>query len=79
MHETVKDKIYKMLDAIKDEQALTQVMEDVAFYASRKDVVDYLTENQLKELDETMKEVDKGEVIGWDDFKKEISEWKSKS
>lgn len=68
-----------MLDTIKDEQVLTQVMEDVAFYTSRKDVVDYLDENQLKELDEAIKEVDKGETISLKDFKREISEWKPKS
>lgn len=49
-------------------------MEDVAFYTSRKDAVDYLNENQLKELDETIKEVDKGEVVSWRDFAREITE-----
>ena len=65
-----------MLDTIKDEQVLTQVMEDVAFYTSRKDVIDYLIENQLKELDEAIKEIDKGETISVVDFKREIGEWK---
>jgi hypothetical protein len=51
---SVKDKIYKMLDTINDEKVLAQVMEDVAFYSSRKDAVDYLNENQLKELDEAI-------------------------
>jgi hypothetical protein len=78
MSNAVKDKIYKMLDSIKDEQVLTQVMEDVAFYSSRKDAVDYLNEDQLKQLDEAIKEVNRGETISLNDFKKALGEWKEK-
>ena len=79
MSNSVKDKIYKMLDKIKDEQILTQVMEDVAFYTSQKDSVDVLSEEQLRQLEAAMAEADKDQVISWSDFKDELSKWKMKS
>jgi hypothetical protein len=79
MSNSVKDKIYKMLDKIKDEQILTQVMEDVAFYTSQKDSVDVLSEEQLRQLEASMAEADKDQVISWSDFKDELSKWKMKS
>lgn len=78
MSKAVKSKIYQLLDGIKDEHILNQVMEDVAFYASEKDIVDALDEEQLKELDEAVKEADKKETIHWEDFKKEMNEWRKK-
>jgi hypothetical protein len=78
MEETVKSKIYKLIDSINDETTLVQVMEDVTFYASKKDVVDSLTSSQLAELDEAIKEADSGETIRYDDFKKELDEWRKK-
>ncbi len=74
----IKEKIYKMLDEIADEATLNMVMEDVAFYASKKDIVDELTTEQLQELDIAIQEADKGETISWDDFKKEMNEWRQK-
>jgi|GEM_PF-956216 len=75
----VKDRIHQMVDSIQDQEALVQVMEDVSFYSSKKDAVDYLNENQLKELDAAIKEADNGEMISWNDFKNEIDGWKKKS
>ena len=67
-----------MLDGIEDEAVLNQVMEDVDFYATKKDIVDQLIPGQLKELDKAIKEFDKKEYITWGDFKKEMKEWKKK-
>jgi hypothetical protein len=53
-------------------------MEDVAFYATKKDAVDELNASQLKELDKAIKEADNKETISWSDFKKEMKEWKKK-
>ena len=44
MSKAVKTKIYQLLEGIEDEAVLNQVMEDVAFYATKKDAVDELTE-----------------------------------
>ena len=78
MSKAVKTKIYQLLEGIEDETVLNQVMEDVAFYATKKDIVDQLTPAQLRELDKAIKEADNKETIPWDDFKKEMSEWKKK-
>jgi Arc/MetJ family transcription regulator len=76
MSKAVKTKIYHLLDGIEDEAVLNQVMEDVAFYATKKDIVDQLAPGQLKELDKAIEEADNNETISWDDFKKEMKEWK---
>lgn len=79
MADSVKEKIYKLLDSIQDEQTLVQVMEDVAFYSSKEDVVDQLNKKQLNELSEAIQEADRNEVITLGDFKTELDEWKKKS
>ena len=78
MSKAVKTKIYHLLDGIEDEVVLNQVMEDVAFYAAKKDIVDQLSPDQLKELDKAIEEADNKETISWGDFKKEMKEWKKK-
>jgi hypothetical protein len=78
MSKAVKTKIYKLLEDIEDEAVLNQVMEDVAFYATKKDIVDELNATQLKELDKAIEEADNKETIPWNDFKKEMKEWKKK-
>ena len=79
MSKAVKSKIVQMLEGIEDETVLNQVMEDVAFYATKKDIVDELSPDQLTELDKAIEEADKNEIIPWDDFKKEMNEWRKNS
>ena len=71
MSKAVKSKIYRLLEEIEDDAVLNQVMENVAFYASKTDIVDELTANQLKELDAALEESEKKETISWNDLKKE--------
>lgn len=78
MSKVVKTKIYQLLESIEDETVLSQVMEEVYFYATKKDIVDELTPDQLKELDKAIEEAGNKETISWDDFKKEMKEWKKK-
>lgn len=78
MAEDIKFKIIKTLDTIDDENILIQVMEDVAFYASTKDVIDDLSASQLKDLDEAINQANNNDVIDWNDFKNEINEWRRK-
>ena len=78
MSKAVKSKIVQMLEGIEDETVLNQVMEDVAFYATKKEIVDELSPDQLTELDKAIEEADKNEIIPWDDFKKEMNEWRKK-
>lgn len=67
-----------MLDGIKDESVLNQVMEDVSFYAKKSDIVDGLSPEQLNELNKAIEEADNKETISWDVFKKEMNEWRKK-
>ena len=46
MSKAVKTKIYQLLEGIEDETLLNQVMEDVAFYAAKNDIVDELNSIQ---------------------------------
>jgi uncharacterized protein YicC (UPF0701 family) len=78
MSKAVKTKIYELLEDIEDEAVLNRVMEDVAFYATKKDIVDELNATQLKEPDKAIEEADNKETIPRDDFKKEMKEWKKK-
>ena len=78
MSKEVKSKLYSLVDTIEDENILQMVMEDVAYYASDKDVAAELTKEQLKELDEAISEADNNETTDWNDFKKEMNEWEKR-
>lgn len=78
MGKQVKSKIYQLLDTIEDETVLNQVMEDIAFYASKKDILDTLTPAQARELDNALKEASNKETITLNEFKKEMNEWRKK-
>ena len=78
MNKAVKSKIYQLLEGIEDEVVLNQVMEDVAFYANKKDIVDELNTRQIAALDDAINEADNKETISWEDFKKEMNEWREK-
>ncbi len=78
MSKIVKSKIYQLLEGIEDKAVLNQLMENVAFYTNKKDIVDELNAKQLKELDKAIGEVDNKETISWKDFKKEMNEWRKK-
>lgn len=43
--DNIKLKIYQLPDVIKDGATLNQLMEDVAFYAGKKDIMDELNQN----------------------------------
>ena len=78
MSKIVKTKIYQLPESIEDETVLNQVMEEGNFYATKKDIVDEITPDQLKELDKAIEEAGNKETISWNDFKKEMKEWKIK-
>ena len=79
MSKEVKSRIHLLIDSIKDENILQMVMEDVAYYADSKDIINELSKEQLKELNEAVTEADNRNTIDWIDFKKEIDEWKKDS
>ena len=63
------------MEVIKNNNDRAEV-QDVACYASNKNITDELSKEQLKELDEAISEADSNDTIDWNDFKKEINEWK---
>ena len=78
MNSGVKSQIYLMLESIEDENVLNQVMEEVAFYTSKKDIAEHLDADQVNELDKSIQEADNKQTSTWDDFKKDMYEWSGK-
>lgn len=78
MSKTLKSKIHELLEEIDDNNVLNQVMENVAFSATKNDIVDELDATQLGALDKAIEEANQNETISWDDFKKEMNEWRKK-
>ena len=78
MNNELKSKIYQLVDSIEDENILEMLMEDIAYYANKKDIIDELNEEQLQELNEAISEADNNETIDWADLKKEMKEWKKR-
>ena len=78
MNESVKAEIFQMIDSIEDTTILDMIKQDVAYYKNERDIIDDLTPEQLKGLEEAMGEVDRGETISWDEFKREMNEWKKR-
>jgi PHD/YefM family antitoxin component YafN of YafNO toxin-antitoxin module len=84
--EELKKKLHELIDSIEDEHVLNVLNEEVLPYvienrtkeADEED--DELAEEQLKELDEAIAEVDRGETISFesfDEFKKNMEEWRA--
>lgn len=71
-------RIVELLECIDDEVVLKQVMEDVAFYATKKDIADELNAEQLSDLNKALEEANNNETISWHAFKNEMTEWRSK-
>lgn len=78
MSEDVKNRIHEMIDTITDQSVLQMVAEDIQYYAGNKDIVDELDAEQLRELDNAIREADNNETTSWDEFKKEMAEWKNR-
>lgn len=76
MANKLKSKLFHLIDSIEDENVLQMLMEDITYYANKKDIIDELDKNQLAELNEAIAEVDNNDTIDWEDFKKEMNEWK---
>ena len=67
--EELKKELHEYIDRIDDEETLWMVHEDVAaqlkngFIKQLDEEVDYLTEEQEKELEEAIRQADAGEII----------------
>jgi hypothetical protein len=86
--EELKKKLHELIDGIEDEHILKVLNEDVIAYMvtnmdedtneDEDDIEDDLTEEQLKELDEAIAEVDRGETITLEEFKKNMEGTRAK-
>ncbi len=82
--EELKKKLHELIDGIEDEHTLSVLNEDIVPYVienqtqAAHDVEDDLTEEQLKDLDESIAEADRGETISYEEFKKNMEEWRTK-
>ena len=70
MDTEIKSRLYQLIDSIKDENVLQMLMEDVTYYVNKKDILDELNNEQLKDLDEAILETDNNQIIDWEDSKK---------
>jgi hypothetical protein len=84
--EELKKKLHELIDSIEDEHTLSVLNEDIVPYVIENrtkeadEAEDDLTEEQLKELDEAIAEVDRGETISFEsfeEFKKNMEEWRA--
>ena len=78
MNNELKTKIYQLVDSIEDQNVLEMIMEEIAYYAGHKEILDELDDEQQKELNKAILEADDDEAIDWEDFKKQMSEWEKK-
>ncbi len=76
----IKKEIHQLIDAIEDENILNMLKEDISTYTktSGKDILDELTPEQVKELDEAIKDVDEGNLVSWDKYVKATERWRTK-
>lgn len=78
MQHSTKDKLHALINAIEDEGMLNLLLEDVVFYAGKKDIIDELSTGQSDILNKAIEEADNNETISFSAFKKEMDEWKKK-
>jgi predicted transcriptional regulator len=78
--EKLKADIHKKIDAIDDELALQMLQEATEAYVSypQKDILDELTEDQLKRLKESEQQIAEGKGIPHEEVQKKVKEWLSR-
>ena len=72
----IKKEIHKLIDEINDEDTLNILKEEITAYSttSPKDILDELTPSQLKDLEDSIAEADRGDMLTLDEFKKSMNE-----
>src|SRR3954468_7616645 len=81
--EEIKKELHKLIDSIDDDYTLNVLNEDIVPYAvknrtKKQDEQDDLTEEQQRGLDEAIKQVEEGKVVGWDEYLKATARWRTK-
>lgn len=77
---TLKTEIYKLIDDIEDKNLLELLKEEIKTYASNPptDILEGLNDEQLQNLELSITEGEKNEVIGLKGYKKLMARWRIK-
>jgi predicted transcriptional regulator len=74
----IKKELHEYIDSINDDETLWMVHEEVIEYFKKNAVenkAEELTEVQIQEFNKIVKEMENGEFVTMDDFKKTMSKW----
>ena len=76
----LKEKLHQYIDNLEDETELYMLHEATVEYQTKekKDILDELTPEQLKRLEESIKQADEGKTIPNSEAMKQIAAWRSK-
>lgn len=76
----LKAKIYKQVEELEDETALQMLQEAVTAYTitPKKDILDELTADQQKRLQESIQQANEGKLLTNEEVKQKAREWLSK-
>jgi hypothetical protein len=76
----LKRELTKIIDETNDEELLSLVKEDIAFYktSNNADVTDRLSDEQLKELEQLAAEPDEKDTMTLNEFNKITGKWRTK-
>ncbi len=76
----LKKELAKLIDETNNEELLSMVKEDMAFYKTTNDadVTDNLSAKQVKELEELASEPDEKDTMTLDEFNKATDKWRTK-
>ena len=77
--ESEKKKIIEWISEIEDESTIEKlkILRDVSVNGS--DLWDNLSEEEKKGIDEGIKDIDEGRIVSYEDVKKEVKKWLTKS
>ena len=83
--EELKRKLHELIDSIEDEHTLSVLHEDIVPYVIENrtkeadkeadEVEENLTEEQIKDLEDSIKQADEGKTMSYEEFKKRMSRW----
>jgi hypothetical protein len=73
---TIKQEFHKLIDEIPNAQYLNDLFESVVIYAKQKtDVIDDLSKEELKRLDESLEQIKQGRIVSDAVMREKYSKW----
>lgn len=76
----IKKQLHNYIDMIEDESQLQMLNDAAEVYATKNqtDILDILTSDQLKRLEQAIKQADEGKVVSHEDVIKISKRWLTK-